>query len=302
VRKSYSQPEGPGNTKTITVATNKTPGLDITEGSFEPANQSAGDHMQGMTVKDQKAIQMVSNKHGVDATFRPTNPDAHDWIESGKAVPKKEYIKTKTVNGIDTEHLGYSDDHKGLSACKKPNPLPTEKPPAMDDETWGKVKDRHSQRTQEYNDQATKLQHLEADKKVVWDKETGLIYDKKTGKPFAGDNDAFAFTDSVTGRPVSPTVNAQINKELQASGATQHNEHLGWDYSKADNTVAKGAGSGAQSPLATAKGIDNKILNSHAPPGVSTPGAPAPSSQPLITYKSLGDKWQTNYWKGGSRK
>jgi len=112
-------------------------------------------------------------------------------------------------------------------------------------------------------------------------------------KPYAGDHDAFAFVDAVSGEPVSPLVNQRINYELQSLGATQHPEHVGWDYSGLSDKVPDGAPPGAQSPRQIAEGIDQKILNGHNEGG-----------QPLNTYNPLqGSKggWTTSYWKGGVR-
>jgi len=68
----------------------------------------------------------------------------------------------------------------------------------------------------------------------------------------------------VSGKPVSPHTNARINQELQNLGVTQHNEHLGWNVKNLSKTPGA---NGGQSKFATAQGIDQKIMSSHAPGG-----------------------------------
>ncbi|MDD3654203.1 MAG: hypothetical protein PHO01_08485 [Desulfotomaculaceae bacterium] len=268
----------------------ETPGLKIDNSSFKDAGLPPD--LRGMPTRDQKAIQMVSDKYGVKAQMRPTNPESKRWLETGKAHPKPEMLKTKTINELDVE-LGYPKDYRGTVACKKPDPLPPAKPDTMSAEHWNALQKRHKQRMTEYTDQVEKLNHLEQEGKILWDKKTGIIYNGKTMKPYAGDHDAFAFVDAVSGKPVPPRVNQQLNRELQSLGATQHNEHVGWDYSGLPDQVPGGSPPGAQSPREIAEGIDRKILSGHDEGG-----------EPLNTYDPLqGEKggWTTSWWKGGIR-
>ncbi|HEX9915012.1 MAG TPA: hypothetical protein VGB32_08840 [Candidatus Bathyarchaeia archaeon] len=254
--------------------------------------------LRGMTQRDVKALRVVMDKHGAQAQMRPTTKYARAHLEKGTAVPKSELIKNKTINDIDSKHLGFpGGDQRGLAACRKPNPLPASKPPDMSKAQWRELRTRHAQRSMEFRDQANHLTKLEGQGKITWDRRTGIIYDKATGKPFTGDNDAFSFTDAVTGKPVSPFTNQQINQDLQKLGVTQHNEHLGWDYGNLPKTPGAG---GAQSKFQTAQGIDNKILTGHGPGG-----------EPLNTYNPLNfnerqgygaeNGWSTSYWTGGTR-
>jgi hypothetical protein len=269
------------------------PGLR--EPGFEAANRPPD--LAGMTGKDQKVVRMVADKHGVKVHMRPSNPDAERWVSSGKAHPKPEALKTKTIDADDV-HLGYDKDSKGLVACREPKPPnPADIPP----EKLADVNKRYEQRLKEFNDEATHLRDLEAEGKIKWDKDTGIITDAKTGKPFAGDNDAFAYTDAVTGKPVSPFTQRQINRDLQAHGATMHNEHVGWDYSRLPDTPQKGGAPSSlipevpatgvpQSDFAKAAGIDAKILNGHTR-GVA-------GAKPLNSFNPLSGKWETNWYKG----
>jgi hypothetical protein len=253
--------------------------------------------LRGMTPRDVRALRTVMDRHGVQAHMRPTTRYARTHLERGTAISKSEMIKNKTINDMDAR-LGFpGGDQRGLAACRRPNPLPASKPPDMSRSQWRELRTRHAQRSMEFRDQSKYLTKLEGQGKITWDRRTGIIYDRATGKPFTGDNDAFSFTDAVTGKPVSPYTNQQINQDLQRFGVTQHNEHLGWDYGNLPRT--SGAG-GAQSKFEIAQGIDNRILNGHGPGG-----------EPLNTYNPLnfdprqgygeGNGWSTSYWTGGTR-
>ena len=266
------------------------PGLKIDDSSFQPAGKPAD--LRGVPLRDQKAIQMVSHKHGVKAQFRPTNPDSKPWLETGRGHPKPEMLKTKTINRKYDTRLGFSEDKVGTVACKKPA-MPSRRPADFSDAEFQELKERFLERSAEYLDQEAKLDALVKKGKITWNKQTGDILNPKTGKPFAGDNDAFAFVDAVTGKPVSPTVNRQINQDLQNLGATTHGEHLAWDYSKLSRVPEAGAPPGAQSPYDIASGIDQKILGKHQQGG-----------EALNTYDPLaGEKggWSASYWNGGIR-
>jgi hypothetical protein len=267
--------------------------------SFQPAGKPP--NLKGMTVRDQKALKVVCDKHGVTAQMRPTSKYAKSHIESGKAAPKPEPIKAKSINDIDANHLGYpKGDNRGLVACKKPNPLPKEKPPNMTNQEWRDVKKRWVQREREFRDTSGKYQEMHDKGQIYWDKETGIIHQRTPnggkGKPYAGDNDAFAFVDPVTGKPVSPTVNNAVNQDLQKMGVTTHNEHVGWDYSGSSRVPTK---PGGKSQWQMDKKVDSAILNGHAPGG-----EPLNTYNPLNSGKSPGnpnDGWSTSWWTGGQR-
>jgi hypothetical protein len=267
-------------------------------GVKNPKFQNAGKppDLRGMTMKDNKGMRMICDRHGVQSHVRPSTKYAKGHLNNKTALPKSEIIKNKTINDID-EALGFpGGNQKGLAACKKPT-LPARRPPGVSKAKWRAMRTRHAQRSMEYRDQSKYLTKLENQGKVTWDRRTGIIYDKATGKPFTGDNDAFAFTDAVTGKPVSPYTNAKINQELQGLGVTQHNEHLGWNYNHLSRTPGAGGG---QSKFATAQGIDQKIMNSHAPGGEALN-----TYNPLNFDSSRGygetNGWGTSFWTGGTR-
>lgn len=216
----------------------------------------------GMPIKDQKAVRMVCDKHGVKGYMRPTNPlpEGSPWKGEGKTNWKPELVKQKTVNGIDKDYLGFPPGNEGIASCKKPLDLPKTKPDGIDDKKWAAIQKRYDQRLKEYNDAMKHKDHFK-EIGLEWDPDTGLIKDMSNGKPFAGDHDAFVFVDAVTGKPVSPFTNQQINQDLQKAGATLHNEHMNWQV-PGDKT-----------------NIDTDVLNKHV--------EGMPGSEPLNVYSPL---------------
>jgi len=275
------------------------PAPGLSDVSFKPAGKPPD--LDGMTVRDQKVVKMVADKHGVDVHMRPTNPESQKWIESGNAHPKPELLKTKTIDADDVQ-LGFSEDSRGLVACREPVKPPEIKPPDMPDDQFARLNDRYNQRLKEFTNEAEHLRDLQQRGGIKWDEKTGIITDARTGKPFAGDNDPFAYVDSVTKKPVSPYTVNQINKDLQANGATLHNEHVNWDLSGKSNTPGVG---GAQSDFSTAAAIDNKILKGHSasiPDPATGQMIPNPDAKPLNTYNPLSGKWETNWFTGDTRR
>ncbi|MCP4897235.1 MAG: hypothetical protein GY906_09725 [bacterium] len=225
-------------------------------------------NLEGITEKEQKFIQAVADKHGVRIHVRPRGKLAQELIEEGKALPKPEAIKAKTVKKIDTL-LGYSDESIGTVACKPPNKLPLKKPSSMSKRQWRSLRSRHAQRAQEYRDQAAKLGKLEKQGKITWNRDTGVVYDKATGKPFTGDHDMLLYTDP-QGNPVTPAVREGINRDMlnaphphcPGRGVIEHREHMGWDLKTVPDTLDPSTGRSARD---VASGIKQVIIDSHAP-------------------------------------
>lgn len=261
------------------------PNPGLPEPTFRPTGDPPTDAVKGITAQDQKAIKMIADKHGVKPMVRPGNEDGAKWLESGKAHPKPEALKSKTITSEDTK-LGFREDQKGLTACKEP--IPPKRTPDMSDSEWDSLNKRSADRIKEFKAEKPHLEQLEKEGKINWDRKTGLVTDAKTGKPFAGDNDMYGYADAVTGKPVSPFTVNQINKELQATGATTHNEHLGWDYTSASDVPPVGGGA---SEFATKAGIDTKILNTHVEGG-----------KPLDAYNPLTGKWEKTWYTGGTQR
>ncbi len=192
-----------------------------------------------------KHAKVVSDKHGVILDLRPSNAASAPLIEAGEAVPKKSFVKNKSLTSGDLR-LG-AKGKPGMVGHYKP-----ELPPQgdMSDEAYGRLKKLHEKRTKEFADEAESLAELEKDGKVFV--KDGVVHDAATGKPFASDIDLFEIRDATTGKPIpryqvdpkgnliydpatgQPKLNPvreQIIKELKNGPfQAQHGAHMDWKY------------------------------------------------------------------------
>ena len=258
----------------------------------------------GITTGAQKHVKMVADKHNVVIDVRPTTPKAKPWIESGKALPKPEPIKCKTLT--DADKLLGAKGEPGLVGYYKPKMPPKGN---MSDKTYAELQKLYNDRMREFQDNFKHLKSLR-DKGQIYVK-NGVVHAGKPpgGKPFAGDNDIFDIRDPVTGQPIpryqvdhkgnliwdpatgQPKLNPvreQILKDLSKPPYNnQHGAHMDWKYDHLSKDSPQGAMQGAQSPFEKAKGIDNGVMNKHQVGG-----------EPLISYGPNGQV-STTYIQGG---
>lgn len=259
---------------------------------FEPGKKPPD--IDGLTARDRKGMQMLGNKHNAEPVLRPRPADAAQKIKNGESLPKREYIKSKTVTGDDAS-LGFSNKRGQVAACKEPAPLPDTKPADMADDVWARLKQRHGERTQDWLDHRAELQRLRGEKVIKWDGDKGgdgIIYDYRTGKTFVPDTDVYAWVDPVTKKPVSPWVSQQINREAQAMGLTEHGDHLSWNFrDKMTAGQPPGTPPNPTNPdFLAAKHVDDAIIAKHAPGGT-----------PLSGYDSVKGKWESLNYSGSER-
>ncbi len=270
----------------------------------KPAGVDPSKVPNGITTAAQKHAKVVADKHGVIIDVRPTNPKAKVWIESGKAVPKPESIKCKTLT--DADKLLGAKGESGLVGYYKPKMPPKG---TMSDQAYKELEKLYNQRMQEFKDNFKHLKSLR-DKGQIYVKD-GVLHAGKppNGKPFTGDNDIFDIRDAVTGKPIpryqvdhkgnlifdpktgQPKLNPvreQIIKDLSKPPFnSQHGAHMDWKYDHLDKNVHGGSMPGAQSPFEKAQGVDRGVLNKHRPGG-----------EPLISY-GPGGQVSTTYIEGG---
>lgn len=201
--------------------------------------------LAGFSEKAVKHAKLVADKHGVILDLRPGNAASPPLIEAGKAVPKKSFVKNKSLTSDDL--LLGAKGEPGMVGHYKP-----ELPPQgdMSDEAYGKLKKLYEKRTKEFADEAESLAKLEKDGKVFV--KDGVVHDAATGKPFASDIDLFEIRDAATGKPLprymvdkegniiydpvtkQPKLNPvreQIIKELKNGPfQAQHGSHMDWKY------------------------------------------------------------------------
>lgn len=232
----------------------------------------------GYTENSKKMLQKVAEKFGVKLITRPTNIHAKKLLESGKAIPKKSFVKNKTINELDT-YIGASKNDIGKVGSFKPK-LSRElsKLPKIVQE---KIIKRYKQRKAEYTDQA---HHLEQNMDKLYVKK-GVVYDKLTGKPYTGDIDIFDIRGS-NGEKLPKSKIDKVIKELRKNhldSSVEHGAHVEWDWKSIKDPHDR----------QVAKDIYDKIMSSHTKGGEAlvefspdaTPGAKPKS----VYYKGKKD-------------
>jgi len=210
--------------------------------------------VSGYTSSSMKAIQRIANKFKVKIITRPTNAAARRLIKSGQAVPKKQFVKNKTINNLDT-YLGASKKNIGKVGTFEPklNKAQLKKLPKA------KVKaivKRYKKRRREWNNQK---EHIKASilKGEITVKD-GLICNKK-GIPFTGDIDIFDIRGA-NGEKLPPERIIKIINELKKSNIKtniEHGAHVEWDWESIKDPEDR----------RIAKGIYDNIIDAHTKDG-----------------------------------
>jgi hypothetical protein len=75
--------------------------------------------------QSQRQLQRIADQAGVQIHTRPGSVPGRAWVESGRAIPKPETIKAKTLKALD-ELIGGPKGREGLVGCFKPQLPPKE--------------------------------------------------------------------------------------------------------------------------------------------------------------------------------
>jgi hypothetical protein len=235
-------------------------------------------NLSGMRNDALAHAQTVAENNDVTLVIRSTTKNPAQLVESGKAMPKPEFLKNKTVNVEDT-YLGISKTREGMVAHFDPGNPPSKELLAAKSGLKGQaldnldnaVKVRFQERKDEFNQYQTKIQELKA--KGVITVNNGIVKDAKTGKVFTGDYDIFDIRGP-KGETLPLDVKERVIKQLENGPyAAQHEAHLDWDLSKADTYT---------------KGIDTKILSAVSPQGGQPLAVISPNGQPISSVHYTG--------------
>jgi len=200
----------------------------------------------GTPVKHQREFIRIAKKNGAVLDVRPTNPEAPRLLAEGSAVPKPEAIKAKSINGIDTEYLGFRNEDAGLVGYKEMVPKEAFEKilEGVPENMKQKVRDRYNQRADEYKnlrenmaDLARRpternMDHHGYDQVVTVDEHGVLRTTTAEGKAvgITGDHDLFMIRDSVTGEQITGERYNKIVAELKDAGiGVLHGAHMNWD-------------------------------------------------------------------------
>ncbi|MCW5520565.1 hypothetical protein J1N09_11985 [Aureitalea sp. L0-47] len=250
------------------------------KGDYEKAGHPPD--VSGYTSASMKAIQRIANKLNIKIITRPTNAAARKLLKSGQAVPKKMFVKNKTISELDT-YIGAKKGNIGKVGSFHPEfnkKMMKNLSPAKRDAIVKRYKQRH----REWQNQKDHIEkYTDAGKLHV---EDGVVYSGKKGgkgKPFTGDIDIF----DIRGPNGERLTRAQYDraiKHLVDSGVTnvEHGAHLWWEYMK----------TGSSKDIKVNKGIYKKIAKGHSKGG-----------EPLVEFEpgsGGGVKIKTIFYKGAA--
>jgi hypothetical protein len=175
---------------------------ELPSGALVDRNLANGSGYTGYQIDDM--ARMAKNEN-VIVGARTTNVDAMRHVRDGKAVPKPESIKAKTITELDT-YLGARSQDKGLVGFFRPQkPDPNKVPSHL----WEKANDRYAARLAEFTDDRARITRLVTEGKVI-EREGKLhaVIRRADGttevKAFAGDIDGVYFKDATTNRLIPP--------------------------------------------------------------------------------------------------
>ena len=259
------------------------------KGTRDYENDPNPPDVSGYTSSSIKSIQRIANKFKVKILTRPTNAAARRLLKSGQAVPKKQFVKNKTINNLDT-YLGASKKNIGKVGTFKPK-LNKAQLKKMPKEKVKAIVKRYKKRRREWNNQK---EHIKASIKkgeiIVKD---GLICNKD-GIPFTGDIDIFDIRGA-NGEKLPPERIIKIINELKKSNIKtniEHGAHVEWDWKSIKDPNDR----------KTAKGIYDNIINAHTKDGSKSIAKNiAEGKESLVQFepgKSKGVKIKSVLYKG----
>jgi hypothetical protein len=179
----------------------------------------------GVHLEQAEAGARIAKSFEVSIQIRPRSTFARDLIAKGKALPKIEKIKQKTIDEIDIA-LGAPPETYGLVAKYElpPKTLEGIKPSAIPREVLEK---KLAARLKERERFGEDLERLIRDKKVVLS-DKGIVLDARKGKPFTSDNDIFDIVGR-DGKPLSKDLRRRVLRALKENGWNiEHEEATQW--------------------------------------------------------------------------
>lgn len=174
-----------------------------------------GDYIQShpvnpasMTDDSKNIISKIAQEEGVAVHVRPGNVDSVKWLDEGRAIPKPECIKSKTINAVD-ELIGGPADSRGLVGHFKPT-MPDDIAKYSDD-MQAAITKRYNQRMSAFNKYGDDIAKLEAEGRfqVV----NGKVQEMGSGKYVAGDVDLYDIT-MADGTPAPAALARRVEDRL----------------------------------------------------------------------------------------
>ncbi|MDF1617200.1 hypothetical protein [Petrocella sp. FN5] len=183
-------------------------------------------NMDGITQKSKIIVQNTADDFGVQIHARPTTKNAKTWIDSGKAVPKAQDMKAKTLDVVD-EILGGPKNTEGLVGYYKPKLPPKNVMRSLHPNTQKEIVKKYVERRREYHKLSKVMKQYEAQGKykVI----EGRVFDIKSKKYITGDLDGFDVTN-FDGTPVRPSIKKQVMDKLGKTpdSNVMHEDLMSW--------------------------------------------------------------------------
>ena len=235
---------------------------------YEPSHEAPD--VSGYTEGSIKAIRRIATKLKIQIITRPTNAAAKALLKSGQAVPKKMFVKNKTINKLDT-YLGASKSNIGKVGSFKPKLNKTQLR-ALPKELRKEIVKRYKQRRRELINQAEHLSENIAKGKLKV--KNGVVYDAVSHKPFTGDIDIYDIR-GLNGEKISKAKYLEAIKELTKSEFTnvEHGAHRFWEHWK-----------GKANDITTNEGISDTINKGHRKEFINSKGERV-KGEALVVFK-----------------
>jgi len=241
--------------------------LSALRGVVKPGLAFTEKHMArlfGVGAKESNRLSIYAKAKKLSIVLRSRAAQSIKFIESGKAVLKPYWIKTKNVSHLDTEYLGYFADDVGKVVIRRPmkraavEKALAKKGVKKNSPLYKEVLERHDTRVDEYATEFREMTKWDEAKSVKgkWPWEDNgvdpnlqadevsrygfrLVYDKTRNqympeikvkndwKFITGDIDLIAITKA-NGRGLTDAEHVAVLKDLRQLLGAQHPESLTW--------------------------------------------------------------------------
>lgn len=258
-----------GNTlqSTVKKAASAKVAMNALRGVIQPGFVFTEKHMTrifGISAKENGKIALYAKAKKISITLRSRAKQSIKFLEEGKAVLKPYWVKTKNVNQLDVDWLGYHADDIGSVVCRRPISEKTlldrlrKRGVKPGTPQWEDIRERWKTRKKEWDGEFREMTQwdeakgvkgkwpwedngvdpkLQADEsrrygfKLVYDKKKNQyvpqIRDRGKWKFITGDIDLIAITKA-DGTALEAADHVSILKDLRVLMGAQHPESATW--------------------------------------------------------------------------
>ena len=191
----------------------------------------------GLPADNASAFQAFADQYNLIVKVRPTNTASLPILEKG-GLPKAEIVKAKTLNRTDML-IGGPAGHEGKVGFFEPKMPSQEILDVLSPEALNQVKDRYTQRLEEYNHYKAEYAQLSAEGLVRIDNGVLQIADPRQAatpdaphgpfKDVGGDHDVYDIRHADDGSPLTDAERTLATNLLRSMGiSVEHGFHVAW--------------------------------------------------------------------------